>query len=167
MHYNSKRWLANYLSGRRAHVNFKGIPSKMTPFRDRVPQGSALSPKLLNLFLHDIPTPTSQDTKILSYMTTSLSHPPILNMTQLLQTSNITKTHYKCSSLPNRLRLAPEKSTANCNKNQKHNHNNSTPVTLCNTPISYTNKVKILRVPYNNGLTFKEHIAYIKQKCIP
>ena len=67
MHNNSRRWLANYLSGRKAHVNFNGIPSKIRPFRDGVPQGSILSPTLFNLFLHDIPTPTSQDTKILSY----------------------------------------------------------------------------------------------------
>ena len=41
------------------------------------------------------------------------------------------------------------------------------PVTLYNTPIPYTNKVKILGVTYDNGLTFKEHIADIKLRCIP
>ena len=42
MHNNSKRWLANYLPGRNAYVNFNGIPSKIRPFRDEVPQGSVL-----------------------------------------------------------------------------------------------------------------------------
>jgi len=46
LHNNSKRWLANYLSGRKANYNFNGIPSKNRPFRERVPQGSLLSPKI-------------------------------------------------------------------------------------------------------------------------
>ena len=67
MHNNSKRWLANYLSGRKVHFNLNGTQLKFRPFRDRVPKGSVLFPTLFNLFLRNIPTPTSQDTKILSY----------------------------------------------------------------------------------------------------
>ena len=51
------------------------------------------------------------------------------------------------------------------NYKQEYNHNNLTPVTLYNTPIPYTNKVKILGVTYDNGLTFKDHIADIKLRC--
>ena len=36
-----------------------------------------------------------------------------------------------------------------------------------NTPIPYTNKVKMLGVTYYNGLTFKDHIADIKLRCTP
>ena len=69
----------------------------------------------------------------------------------------------------NRLTVASDKSTATLitHYNGEHNHNNPRPVTLYNTPISYTNMIKILEITYDNGLTFKEHIADIKQKCTP
>ena len=47
MHNNSKRWLTNYLSGRKAHVNINNTPSMIQLFRDGIPQGSVLSPTLI------------------------------------------------------------------------------------------------------------------------
>ena len=65
--------------------------------------------------------------------------------------------------------VTPERSTATLitNYKQEYNHNNLTPLTLYNTPIPYTNKVKILGVTYDNGLTFKDYIADIKLGCTP
>ena len=138
MHDNSKRWLANYLSGRRAHVNFKGIPSKIRPFRDGVPQGSVLSPTLFNLFLHDIPTPNSQDTKILSYaedITITSTHAKhntaATNVQHYLNTPQTWLT-------TNRLKVATGISTATLITTYKQEYNNLTPVTIYSTPIPYS-----------------------------
>ena len=49
----------------------------------------------------------------------------------------------------------------------EHNHSHLEPVTLYNTSIPYTNKVKILGVTYDNAMRFGDHIADITQKCAP
>ena len=83
----------------------------------------------------------------------------MLNTTQLPQTLNITQTHYRHGS-----QVAPEKSTVITNYKQEYNF---TPDTLYNTSIPYTNKVKILGVTYDNGLTFEDYIADIKLRSTP
>ena len=144
------RWSSNQLP----HFYWDGV------------QGSGLSPTQFNLFLHDIPTPTSQGTKILSSaddITITSTHAKhntgATNAQHYLNTLHIWLT-------TNRLRVAPEKSTATLitNYNWEHILTNLTPVTLYNTPIPYTNEVRILGVIYYNGLTVKEHIADLKQK---
>jgi len=95
MHNNSKRWLANYLSGRKANYNFNGTPSKNRPFTDVVPQGSLLSPTMFNFFSTISHHPPLKTPKSYPMQMTSQSYPPMINATQLPQTLNITETHYK------------------------------------------------------------------------
>jgi len=119
-----------------------------------------------NIFLHDIPTPTSQDTKILSY-----ANDITITSTHVKHNTAATNAQYYLNALQtwlttNRLKVAPEKSTATLITNYKQECN-LTPVTLYNASIPYTNKVKILGVTYDNGLTFKDHIADFKLRCTP
>ena len=116
--------------------------------RDGVPQDSILSPTLFNLFLHNIPTPTTQDIKILSY-----ADDITITSTHAQHNKAATNAQHYLNTLQtwlttNRLKVAPEKSTTTLitNYKQEYNHNKLTPVTLYNTPIPYTNKVKILVV---------------------
>ncbi|KAF2350797.1 Reverse transcriptase domain [Trinorchestia longiramus] len=57
LHNNTKRWLANYLSGRQTYVHYNGKFSKTHNIPNGIPQGSVLSPTLFNLYMHDIPQP--------------------------------------------------------------------------------------------------------------
>ncbi|MCP4274705.1 MAG: reverse transcriptase family protein, partial [Gammaproteobacteria bacterium] len=67
MHNNTKRWLANYLAGRCAHVTYAGQSSNTRNFTNGVPQGSFLSPTLFNLYMHNLPTPPTPQINIASY----------------------------------------------------------------------------------------------------
>ena len=49
-----------YLKGRQAETSFRGIKSSTRIVRTGVPQGSKLSPSLLNYYIADMPTPTPQ-----------------------------------------------------------------------------------------------------------
>ena len=100
---------------------------------------------------------------------TSQSHPPNAKNNTAAKNAQHYLNTLQTWLITNKLKVAPEKSTAILitNYKQEYNHNNLTPVTLYNTPITYTNKVKILRVTYDNGFTFKEHIADIKLRCTP
>ena len=53
-----KRWLANYLNGRQAFVEFRGQKSKYRKIKMGVPQGGVLSPILFNMYLAKLPIPT-------------------------------------------------------------------------------------------------------------
>ena len=120
MHNNRKIWLAIYLSGRKGHVNFNGIPSKIRPFGDGVPQGSVLSPSLFSFFSTTsqhppFKTPKSYPMQMLNPMDRMLYTTPMLNTTQLPQTLNTLQTWLTT----NRLKVAPDKSTASLITNYK------------------------------------------------
>ena len=67
IHPNYVKWLGNFLSGRHASVEYRGMKSRIRHLSHGVPQGSVLSPSLFNLFMHDLPVPSSPSTCIASY----------------------------------------------------------------------------------------------------
>ena len=97
----------------------------MRTFRDGVPQGSVLTLTLFNLFLHDIPTPTSQDIKILSYsgddMTITSAHAKHNTATAATNAQHYLNT-LQTWLTPNRHKVAPEKSTAALITNYKQEY---------------------------------------------
>ena len=123
---NTKRWLANYLGGRQAHVSFNGKLSHTRNF-PWVPQGSVQSPTLFNLYMHDT-LPTPANTNIMSYaddFTITSTHNSIPTATALLQNYLNTLQIWFDT---NRLKVAPIKSTitliTNYTKEHQHTHSN-------------------------------------------
>lgn len=108
---NTKRWLANYLSGRQSYVSYNNKSSHTRILPNGVPQGSVLSPTLFNLYMHDIPTPIDNRVQVASYaddITIISTHNNVKTATTLLQ-------HYinrlETWLGTNRLKVAPAKST--------------------------------------------------------
>ena len=163
-HNTTKRWVANYLSGRQAHVHYNGKTSHTRIIPNGVPQGSVLSPTLFNLYMHDLPSP-----------------PPNVQIASYADDVTITSTHHKaavCSTqvqpyintledwlTTNRLKVAPSKSTSTLLTNDTHEHKHKPTVTLNNTLIPHTDNTKILGVTYNTSMTFTLHITNITNKC--
>ena len=79
LHVNIKRWLKNYLHGRRVKVEFRNSVSKGRTISSGVPQGGVLSPCLFNIYMATAPTPP-EDVKLVSYADdcTVLSSGPVI-----------------------------------------------------------------------------------------
>ena len=72
-----KKFIANYLKGRKAYTVYQNALSKQQQFKTGVPQGGVLSPVLFNIYMSDIPTPPN-GIKLSSYAdditTLSINH---------------------------------------------------------------------------------------------
>ena len=166
LHNNTKRWLANYLAGRQAHVHYNGTSSHNRNFPNGVPQGSVLSPTLFNLYMHDIPS-TPNNVHISSYADD-------LSILSVHTDKNICSaqlqdyiTHLENWLTQNRLTVAPTKSTNTLLTSHKKEHSYRPTTTLNNTILPHTHETKILGVTYNTSLSFAPHVNNIITKCRP
>ncbi|KAF2348548.1 Reverse transcriptase domain [Trinorchestia longiramus] len=162
LHNNTKRWLANYLSGRQAYVHYSGKSSKTLNIPNRVRQGSVLSPTLFNLYKHDIPQPPENICRA-SYaddITITSTHGKISTCSTQVQNYMDTITTWMNT---NRLKTAPTKSTTTLltshNAEHKQTHHHSTKHN--NT----THTIKILGVTSNTSRSFSQHIDKVSEKC--
>ena len=166
LHNNTKRWLANYLSGRQSFVHYNGVSSNTKNFPNGVPQGSVLSPTLFNLYMHDTPTPPN-GIHISSYaddLTITSIHTDANTCSTQMQTY-ITQLEDWLNL--NRLKVAPTKSTSTLLTSHNKEHQHRPTATLNNTTIPHTHETKILGVTYNTSMSFAPHINNIVAKCRP
>ena len=157
IHPNFKKWLANFLSGRHGYTIHNGKSSRTKHYTNGVPQGSVLSPTLFNLYMHDIPTPTTPNTNIMSYaddLTILSQHPKYETAAAQLQTYIHTLEHWLSQ---NRLKVSTTKSTLTLLTPFNREYNAQPHITLNNTPIPVTPTTKILGVTLDRGVTFKQH----------
>ena len=118
MHNNTKRWLANFLSGRTAQVDFKGQKSSHRNLKNGIPQGAVLSP-MFNLYGHDMAPPPIPQINIVSYaddITITNQHRNADTATQQLQPYIDVLGQWFNN---NRLKIASAKSTATLLQDRK------------------------------------------------
>ena len=162
----TKRWLANYLTGRQSYVHYNGESSKIRNFPNGVPQGSVLSPTLFNLFMHDIPPPPN-NVHISSYaddLSIISIHADKDTCATQVQAYIVQLENWLTQ---NRLTVAPTKSTCTLLTSHNKEHQYRPTVTLNNTTIPHTTETKILGVTYNTSMSFAPHVQDIIKKCRP
>ena len=165
IHPNFKKWLANFLSGRHGYTIHNGKPSRTRHYTNGVPQGSVLSPTLFNLFTHDIPVPTQNNTHLWSYaddLTIISQHPKHETAAVQLQSYIHTLENWLTT---NRLKVSANKSALTLITPWTMEYADKPRVTLHNTPLPVTENTNILGVTYDRGMTFKHHIENINTKA--
>ena len=153
------RWLSYYLRGRQAVTSFRGTKSSTRIVRTGVPQGSRLSPSLLNYYIADMPRPTLPVKRAcyaddITVWTTGPKIPQLESMiTNYLRDASI---YLKDNSL---LISAP-KSTVMLFTPDKHQFQMHPDITLEDTLLPLEHSPKILGVISDPSISFHKHCNY-------
>lgn len=159
--------IKSYLSNRRFLVNIENVSSNIKKMVAGVPQGSVLGPLLYVIFTHDIPLPTTQDTKLQVFA----------------DDTAVFCSSYSAFQCSNRLQLYINQLTAYFNKwNIKVNeaktllvyfyptykYNNklkkAVPIYINNQRIKVVDNAKYLGVVFNKHLNFNNHLKHLRKQ---
>ena len=83
---NILQWISSFLSGRKQFVSINGQESETVNVTSGVPQGSVLGPTLFIYFINDLPSISTEKTKIFADDTKSYTEIHSINDAQKLQT---------------------------------------------------------------------------------
>jgi hypothetical protein len=158
-----KKFVANYIKGRKGYTLYQGAQSKQQQFKTGVPQGGVLSPTLFNLYTSDLPAPP-QNVSITTHvddMNPSASHANYRiaqnNLQPYLQ--DIFKWTQK-----NELILNPDKSTATLFTPHQAEFNTILDLTINNTIIPTVKNPKILGLTLDLKFNFQRSRKQNKRK---
>jgi len=159
-----KKFVANYIKGRKGYTLYQGAQSKQQQFKTGVPQGGVLSPTLFNLYTSDLPAPP-QNVSITTYaddMNPSASHSNYRIAQNNLQPYLDSIFNW---TQKNDLILNPDKSTATLFTPHQSEFNTILNLTINNTTIPTVKNFKILGLTFDPKLTFKDHTNITKEKA--
>ena len=160
-----KKWIANFISGRQAHVTYGGRKSKTRMFSNGVPQGAVLSPSLFNLFLSDLPSPTVPGISVSSYaddLTIVSQHSIVNTAAQNLQ-HYIHQLEQWLTS--NRMSVSAPKSSLTLITPHTGEYRLTPMVKLFGTPIPVNPTTKILGITIDRGMSFRPHVSEVNARA--
>ena len=165
IHPNYVKWLGNFLSGRHAFVEFRGMKSRIRHLPHGVPQGSVLSPSLFNLFMHDLPTPASPATCIASYADdlTVISRAPTPHAAAALSQDYMGQLELWLAT--NRMEVAPGKCSITLITPFNREYAAQPRVTLNGIPIPVEPTLHVLGVTLDRSTTFKPHVQEVSARA--
>ena len=158
-----KRWLAAYLRGRKARVQYEGATSPCRTLHAGVPQGSCISPVLFNYYVSycpqsaDITTSFADDFSLLE----SASSPAELEtrLTAALDDIGAWADEAK-------LTVSSSKTTVTLFTSNPHEVNAHDPIVhLGQTRLPVDRAPKILGVTFDPAFSFAKHVAAIETKA--
>ena len=163
LNYYIKRFLCNYLRGRKTYVVFRNSKSKCRKVRQGVPQGGVLSPVLFNLYMSSMPAPPG-NIKLVSYADDS----NILNsgtkidviVDEVNSYLNTLDAWFKSRNLF----ISPSKSSATLFTTFSNECSTVLDVKIDGQTVPTVKKPKILGITFDNLLSFNQHVSDLKTK---
>ena len=165
IHPNYIKWLGNFLSGRHAFVEFRGMTSRLRHLTHGVPQGSVLSPTLFNLFMHDLPVPTNPSMRIASYADdlTVISQAPTPQAAAALTQTYMGQLELWLAT--NRMEVDPGKCILTLVTPYTREYATQPRVTLNGIPIPVETTLHFLGVTLDRGMTFRPHVQEVSVRA--
>ena len=151
-----KRWLSNYMAGRRSYVEFRGSRSGFRKNKQGVPQGGVLSPLLFNAYLSKMPTPPPE-LKLISYADDCTILTTGRNIEVLEERLNGYLPVLSTFLADRNLQLSAPKSTATLFTTWAKETTRELDVRIEDTPIPSCRNPKILGVVFDSLFTFAKH----------
>ena len=159
----AKKWLAAYLRGRSAYVEFRGVRSGRRKVTQGVPQGGVLSPALFNLYMSALPPPPP-DIQVVSYADDITTITTGKSVGELCAKTNSYLRHLNDWLVGRGLILSAEKSTASLFTTWTKEVNRQLDIQVAGKPLPTTTEAKVLGVTLDPLLTFCRHAANIRAK---
>lgn len=155
---NDKKWLANFLSNRRAKVTQYDTKSKTRRLYNGVPQGAITSPTNFNIFTHDVPTPINSKVKVYMYADdlTILAQGQTTREATTLAQQYLNELENWLTQ--NRMTASPQKSSVTLITPDRRESNKHPQLHLNNTTIPLNKTPTILGVTLDTHLTFSSHV---------
>ena len=170
LHHTLIKWISSFLSDRSIAIRVDGYLSKPHSINSGVPQGSAISPVLLILFINDLLSSTSSsifsfadDTYLSSSFSSSPQHFAYSNISPYRNTSASLLTKYLTNvekwGNDNRVKVNQEKTTQVV-ISRKH-HQDFPPVLMNDHKLDISSSFTQLGLSVSSTLTWKPHIISI------
>ena len=158
------KYIANYIKGRQAYTLYNNHTSNQARLKTGVPQGSAISPTLFNIYTADIPKPPPKVhlTTYADDKNTYSSDKDIHTIEQRIQ-PYLNDIH--TWTINNNLQLNPDKSTATLFTPDPAEYNTQINLQINNNTIPTIKNPKILGITFDPKLTFAEHIKKTLSKA--
>ena len=157
------QWLSCYLRGRQATTNFSGTKSSTRIVHTGVPQGSKLSPSLLNYYIADMPRPTHPIKRVCyaDDITVWATGPHIPQLESMI---NSYLREVSIYLKDNSLLISAPKSTVTLATPDEHQFQMHPDIIIEDTQLPLERSPKILGVIMDPSLSFHKHCNYVSDR---
>jgi hypothetical protein len=161
-------WFIEFLNNRKFRVKVNEYSTEEFDINCGVPQGAVLSPTLFSIYINDIPGNGSKN-KIYSLLfADDLVYYYIYKKNPNAASTHINKHLINIQKWLNkwRLRMAPHKCNYLVFTNSNLNVSGELKLKLNGIGLKYDNNPTFLGIRFDNHLTFKNQIDYLKKTCL-